>query len=151
MPPISNTTKILVFLPSDSWRTIVNRLSENGYDSVGVSTVAGAFDALRSDQFGFVITTRSHIDLVRTIRAIPVINIEIFFHARISGGGVRLVSKQFESKAFLDRVAFLARPVGVVKQDPAAGRTVSLKKEEHTLSHLWTLAAAALRFSQKCK
>lgn len=102
--------KILVFLPRPAANVIVNKLAERGYASDAVSTVPEAFDALRSDGYSFAITTRPEIDLLRNIRSVPVVNLEIFFHAQPSGDGLLLTSKRFDLRAFMERIDFLAEP-----------------------------------------
>ncbi len=103
--------KILVFLPQAAARVIVMKLGERGHGSVAVSTVPEVFDAVRSDGYSFAITTRSEIDLLRNIRSIPVINLEIFFHAAPSGEGHLFTPKRFDGRAFMERIEFLVRPV----------------------------------------
>ncbi|MDH7803623.1 MULTISPECIES: hypothetical protein [unclassified Rhizobium] len=139
--------KILVFLPHAAATMVVDKLAEYGHASVAVSTVPQAFDALRSEDFVFAVTTRPDIDLVRNIRAIPVINIEVFFHNSISGGGV---SKQFDSKAFLERVGFLASPTPA-RPDPAIGRAASAQINDPRKPRWWSIAANALRLSRHRK
>ncbi|WP_234905185.1 hypothetical protein [Rhizobium rhizogenes] len=97
-PP--NPSKILVFLPQNAGAMIVTRLAERGYNAFCVSTVPEAFDALRSGEFVFAIATRPDIDVLRNIRALPIINFEVFFHAAISSNGSPVNSKRFDSKPF---------------------------------------------------
>ncbi|NTJ65382.1 hypothetical protein G6M50_06705 [Agrobacterium rhizogenes] len=101
-PP--NPRQILVFLPVAAARTIVAKLEEHGYEAAAVSTVPEAFDALRSDRYAIAVATRPDIDLVRAIKSIPVINLEVFFHALPSDAEATTVPKCFDSKAFLQRV-----------------------------------------------
>ncbi|URK86267.1 hypothetical protein LP421_04705 (plasmid) [Rhizobium sp. RCAM05350] len=51
--------KILVFLPHAAANVIVTKLAERGHESVAVSTVPEAFDALRSDNYSFAIMNRT--------------------------------------------------------------------------------------------
>lgn len=138
-----NPSRILVFLPPLAGATIVARLAEHGYEALAVSTVPEAFVALRSGQFVFAITTRPDIDVLRNIHALPVINLEIFFHAGLSSDGTSVTPKHFNSKAFLDRVAFLAHPIekGWTLEDDAG----SSKIRQKDAVRWWTIAANALR------
>jgi hypothetical protein len=103
--------RILVFLPVAAANAIVAMLAAHGYESVAVSTFPEAFTALRSDNYSFAITTRPEIDLVRNIRSIPVVNLEVFFHTEPSGDGPLITSKRFESSAFMKRIEFLVQPL----------------------------------------
>jgi hypothetical protein len=95
--------EIIVLLPKINAAQIIMKLKENGYAARVVSDVPEAFDALRSERFSFAITTRSNIDIIRNIRAIPVINLEIYFHHNRANSA----QVHFDSRAFLDRVQFL--------------------------------------------
>ncbi|WP_236766404.1 MULTISPECIES: hypothetical protein [Agrobacterium tumefaciens complex] len=130
---------------------IVTRLAERGYNAFCVSTVPEAFDALRSDQFVFAITTRPDIDLLRNIRALPVINLEVFFHAGISGDGTPVNSKRFDSKAFFERVEFLARPAPTARSDIGTGRATTPHIQEKSTVRWWAIAANALRIPHNRK
>ncbi|MDQ0458237.1 hypothetical protein [Rhizobium paknamense] len=107
--PLTTGTRILLFLATTANEQIASVLSHAGYQPVSVSTVPEAFDALRQGDFAFAITTRPDIDLLRNIRAIPVINIEVFFHVIPATGLSQARSRKFDRSAFLERVAFLAR------------------------------------------
>ncbi|WP_421359024.1 MULTISPECIES: hypothetical protein [Agrobacterium] len=137
-----NPLKILVFLPQAAGATIVSKLAEHGYESVMVSTVPEAFDALRSDQFVFAITTRPDIDVLRNIRAIPVINLEVFFHAGILRHGSEVNSKLFDSNAFFERVKFLAHSTAP-RMDVESDRAGLPKMQRN--ARWWVIAANALR------
>ncbi|AYM84827.1 hypothetical protein G6L67_24665 [Agrobacterium tumefaciens] len=141
MPYPPNPSKILVFLPEISGAKIVATLAEHGFQSVSMSTVPAAFDALRSGEFVVAITTRADIDLLRNIRAVPVINLEVFFHAGVSSDG--RPSKRFDSKAFLERVEFLSQPAPDGGPDGATRAKASPVKEKST-ARWWTIAANAL-------
>jgi hypothetical protein len=141
-------SKILVFLPQAAAAMIVTKLADRGYVSVAVSTVPDAFDALRSEGFVFAITTRPNIDLVRKIRALPVINLEVFFHASISGDGAQASAKQLDSRAFLERVEFLARAAATARPDVGAGRATFLQRQEQGKSSWWSVVTNALRLQQ---
>ncbi|AYM82152.1 hypothetical protein H009_17693 [Agrobacterium tumefaciens str. Cherry 2E-2-2] len=141
MRQTSNQSKILVFLPQAAAAMVVGKLAECGYVAVAVSTVPEAFDALRSKDFAFAVTTRPDIDLVRNIRAIPVINIEVFFHNSTAGGDA---SKRFDSKAFLERVGFLANPVPA-RPNSGSGQTASAQIQVAWKPRWWSIAANALR------
>ncbi|UIK05517.1 hypothetical protein [Neorhizobium galegae] len=103
--------RILVFLPEAAANAIVAKLAAHGHQSVAVSTFPEAFTALRSDNYSFAITTRPEIDLLRNVRSIPVVNLEIFFHTEPSGDGPLITSKRFDSSAFLKRIEFLVQPL----------------------------------------
>ncbi|CDZ54405.1 hypothetical protein [Neorhizobium galegae] len=103
--------KILVFLPAAAANAIVTKLADHGYEAVAVSTLPEAFSALRSDRYSFAVTTRPEIDLVRNIRSIPVVNLEVFFHTEPSGDGPLITSKRFDSSAFMKRIEFLVQPL----------------------------------------
>ncbi|MDR5012099.1 MULTISPECIES: hypothetical protein [Agrobacterium] len=139
-----NPSRILVFLPQAAGIKIIARLAEHGYEALAVSTVPEAFDALRSNQFVFAITTRPDIDLLRNIRALPVINLEVFFHAGIYGDGTPVNSKRFDSKAFLERVEFLARPVPA-RLDVEGDRATSSQMPRKDAVQWWAIVANALR------
>ncbi|XUY30078.1 hypothetical protein RMR21_023205 (plasmid) [Agrobacterium sp. rho-8.1] len=127
------------------------RLAEHGYQSICVSTVPEAFDALRSDKFVFAITSRPDIDILRNIRAIPVINLEVFFHAGISNDGMAIGAKRFDSKAFIERIDFLARSAPPERQNSGAARLIFSKEQESRSVRWWATAVNALRISQNRK
>lgn len=104
----SNQQKpILVFLGKDAACDIVSKLNENEYVAAAVSSVPELFDALRSDGYFLAVTMRSDIDMVRNIKPIPVINLEVFFHTVQSATKSVRSSKEFDSDAFLRRIAAL--------------------------------------------
>ncbi|MGO8091253.1 hypothetical protein AB9E29_29425 [Rhizobium leguminosarum] len=104
----SNQQKpILVFLGKDAACDIVSKLNESGYVAAAVSSVPELFDALRSDRYFLAVTMRSDIDMVRNIKPIPVINLEVFFHTVQSATKSVRSSKEFDSDAFLRRIAAL--------------------------------------------
>ncbi|KAA3498013.1 hypothetical protein DXM27_24770 [Rhizobium rhizogenes] len=144
MRQTASRSKILVFLPQAAAMMVVGKLAEFGYASVAVSTVPQAFDALRSEEFAFAVTTRPDIDLVRNIRAIPVVNLEVFFHTSASGEGG---AKRFDGKAFLERVEFLANPAPA-RAEPSIGR---LKASQTDVKKLrwWAIATNALRLRDR--
>ncbi len=148
-PP--NPSKILVYLSETAGANIVAMLAEHGFQSLSVSTVPEAFDALRSDEFLFAITTRPDIDLLRNIRAVPVINLEVFFHAGISSDGSPVSSKRFDRKAFLERVEFLARPAAAARPGVGTGRTKASPVIEKCTDRWWFIAASALRIPHNRK
>lgn len=132
-------TKILVFLPHAAASVIVAKLAQGGYASVAVSTVPEVFDALRSGGYSFAITTRPEINLLRNIRSIPVVNLEIYFHAVSSNDGTLVTSKQFDGRAFLDRIEFLSRPGISRARSGRTDRVPSVGVQEQKVSH-WRLA-----------
>lgn len=138
-------SKILVFLPEAAGGTIVARLSERGFRSLLVSAIPEAFDALRSDEFAFAITTRLDIDLVRNIRPLPVINLEVFFHGTPSTDGSPVSPKRFDGEAFLDRVAFLARSSPEAMSDGRVTRIKLTPTPREIPMRWWSAAAIALR------
>ncbi|MQB07902.1 hypothetical protein DXT91_28075 [Agrobacterium tumefaciens] len=142
-------TKILIFLPPLAGTSIAGKLSEHGHESVRVSTVPEAFDALRSDEFLCAITTRPDIDLLRKIHALPVINLEVFFHAGICGDGSTSNSKRFDSKAFLERVDFLARTARVATPDVGADREKASSVKQRRSFPWWTVATSILRLNNR--
>lgn len=104
--------KILVFLPKAAANMIATKLAERGHESIAVSTVPEVSDALRSDNCSFAITTRPEINFLRSMRPIPVVNLEIFFHVKPSGDGPLAMSKRFDGSAFMKRIDFLAQFTG---------------------------------------
>jgi hypothetical protein len=127
--PINEQKPILVFLRKDAAGDIVSKLNENGYAATAVSSVPELFDALRSDRYSLAVTTRPDIDMVRNIKAIPVINLEVFFHAAQPTLNAVSSSKQFDGDAFLRRISALteARPnrISVVQMALAASEASS--------------------------
>lgn len=104
----SNQQKpILVFLGKGAACNIVSTLNENGYAATAVSSVPELFDALRSERYLLAVTTRPDIDMVRNIKAIPVVNLEVFFHAAQPTAKSVHASKEFDGAAFLKGVAAL--------------------------------------------
>ncbi|MDH6268141.1 hypothetical protein M2360_003546 [Rhizobium sp. SG_E_25_P2] len=101
----SSYARIVIFLPETIAGKISKKLADSGYTAHVAPTAPDAFDALRSEDVSFAITTRAYIDMIRRIRAIPVLNLEIFFHSSSSNSAAR----HFDTKAFLERVQFLTR------------------------------------------
>jgi hypothetical protein len=116
---------ILVFLGKGAACDIVSKLNENGYAAAAVSSVPELFDALRSDQYFLAVTMRSDIDMVRNIKPIPVINLEVFFHAAQPAKKSAQSAKEFDSDAFLRRIAALTESrtsrIAAVQKAPMAG------------------------------
>ncbi|MBX5158736.1 MULTISPECIES: hypothetical protein [unclassified Rhizobium] len=132
MPMMSSAQRdqqkpILVFLGKGAACDIVSKLNENGYAAAAVSSVPELFDALRSDQYFLAVTMRSDIDMVRNIKPIPVINLEVFFHAVQSAAQSVQSAKEFDSDAFLRRIAALTESrtstISAVQKAPAANGT----------------------------
>lgn len=96
---------ILVFLAKDAARDIVSKLNENGHVATAVSSVPELFDALRSERYFLAVTMRSDIDMIRRIKPIPIVNIEVFFHS-VQSKSVS-PSKEFDSDAFVRRIGTL--------------------------------------------
>ncbi|MBP2443637.1 hypothetical protein JOH51_001076 [Rhizobium leguminosarum] len=105
--PSNQQKPILVFLGKGAACDIVSKLNENGYVAAAVSSVPELFDALRSDRYFLAVTVRSDIDMVRNIKPTPVINLEVFFHAAQSAAKSVHSAKEFDSDAFLRRIAAL--------------------------------------------
>ncbi|CAN7681036.1 hypothetical protein [Pararhizobium sp. LjRoot238] len=105
-----NEKPILVFLPRSAAQVIVSKLVEYGYAATAVYSVPELFDALRSASYSLAVTTRPDIDMVRAIQSIPVVNLEVFFHTVGSTGNGVVASKQFDGKAFLERIRVLIEP-----------------------------------------
>jgi hypothetical protein len=105
-PHTAGEKPILVFLPVGAANVIVSKLVEHGYVANAVSSVPELFDAVRSDRYSLVVTTRPEIDIVRNIRTLPVVNLEVFFHATTSVGD----GTQFDGKAFIHRIEALTEP-----------------------------------------
>ncbi|EJT03928.1 hypothetical protein RCCGE510_17116 [Rhizobium sp. CCGE 510] len=122
--PSNRQKPILVFLGKGAACDIVSILNEKGYAAAAVSSVPELFDALRSDRYFLAVTMRSDIDMVRNIKPIPVINLEVFFHATQSAAKSVRSSKEFDSDAFLRRIAALAESrtsrIDAVQKAPAA-------------------------------
>ncbi|MDL2409421.1 hypothetical protein PY650_28075 [Rhizobium calliandrae] len=102
--------RILIFLPKGAAHVIATKLAENGYEATVALSVPEVFDALRSDRYGLAVTTRPDIDIVRNMRSIPVVNLEVFFHAVPSESGLVTSSKQFDDTGFLQRIKALIEP-----------------------------------------
>ncbi|MDI5926860.1 hypothetical protein [Rhizobium leguminosarum] len=136
---------ILVFLAKDAACDIVSKLNENGYVAAAVSAVPELFDALRSDRYFLVVTMRSDIDMVRNIKPIPVINLEVFFHTVQSATKSVRSSKEFDSDAFLRRIAALTESrtsrIAVVQRAPAANEAVTAGKAK---ASRWRAATSLL-------
>jgi hypothetical protein len=144
---IVRSRKILVFLPQAAANVIVSKLAERGHDAVAASTVPQAFDVLRSDNCSFAITTRPDIDLLRSIRPVPVVNLEIFFHAEPSGDGLSVASKRFDGSALMERIAFLSTTKRI---DPAGAEQAKHEdKGECRAARWWTAAKVLLGVSGK--
>jgi hypothetical protein len=105
-------TAILVFLPERAAHVIVSTLNENGYAATAASSMPALTSALRSAKYFLAVTTQRNIGIVRNIRSLPVVNLEIFFYPVSFTGSLISSGDQFDSKAFLQRVKFLieARP-----------------------------------------
>jgi hypothetical protein len=100
---------ILVFLPDNVAQVIVSRLLKHGYAANAVSSIPVLFDALRSEAYALVVTTRPDIDIVRNIKSLPVVNLEVFFHKPLDEAG-ESARKQFDGAAFLKRIRSLTEP-----------------------------------------
>jgi len=101
---------VLVFLPRSAAQVIVSKLIEHGYAASAVHSVPELFDALRSSDYSLAVTTRPDIDMVRNIKSIPVVNLEVFFHSSGSADEGLMTSKQFDGRAFLERITVLTEP-----------------------------------------
>jgi hypothetical protein len=144
-PHTTGQKPILVFLPVGAANVIVSKLVEHGYVANAVSSVPELFDAVRSDRYSLVVTTRPEIDIVRNIRTLPVVNLEVFFHATASLGD----GTQFDGKAFIYRIKALTEPrlgrSGATKiQDDGTGRA----DESPVRASRWRIAARLLPWSR---
>ncbi|PYE93654.1 hypothetical protein C8J35_11235 [Rhizobium sp. PP-F2F-G38] len=104
---------ILVFLPRPSGEFVVSRLIATGRAAACVSTMQELSEALETRVWALAITARPDIDAVLGLRALPVVNIEIFFHQTVDEDGRETSRKVFDGQAFLERVRLLTeqRPV----------------------------------------
>ncbi|MFB9948979.1 hypothetical protein ACFFP0_08980 [Rhizobium puerariae] len=136
--------KILVFLPQPAANLIVTKLAEHGHEAIAASTVTEAFDILRSDNCSFAITTGSAIDLLRSIRPVPVVNLEVFFHAEPSGDGTLITSKQFDSSAFMKRIEFLVQPMTKRAEFTGTEWAERERIREHKAPRWWATAKVML-------
>ncbi|MCW0983607.1 hypothetical protein OK142_22530 [Agrobacterium sp. BT-220-3] len=136
--------KILVFLSRPAADVIVTKLAERGYASDAVSTVPEAFDALRSDGYSVAITTRPEIDILRTIRSIPVVNLEIFFHSVPSGERRPLTSRRFDGRAFMERIDFLVQAASTKGDHLPVEAVKPPDTTSHALWRWWTRAKRLL-------
>ncbi|MEK1929454.1 MAG: hypothetical protein AAAC47_06625 [Pararhizobium sp.] len=144
---IKNQKPILVFLPRSAAQVIVSKLVEHGYAATAVYSVPELFDALRSDGYSLAVTTRPDIDMVRNIKAMPVVNLEVFFHTVGSTGDRMTASKQFDGKAFLERIRALNEPKSN-RGRPAHGNPATNSRSNEGRSHIfrwWEAAKSALR------
>lgn len=140
---IIRTKRILVFLPEAAANAIVAKLAAHGHEAVAVSTFPEAFTALRSDNYSFAITTRPDIDLLRNIRSIPVINLEIFFHTEPAGDGPLITSKRFDSSAFMKRIEFLVQPLAT-RVEPARVEQANNEGMPERSRPQWWMAVKAM-------
>jgi len=112
--------RVLIFLPKAAATVIAARLNEIGYVTSIACSVRDLQKALAATDYSLAITTRPDIDTVRDIEPLPVINLEIFFHPDAQGASPDFGTKQFDSKAFLERVKALTEP-GRAREKPVAG------------------------------
>lgn len=98
--------KTIVFLPVGAARIVVAKLREGGYAATAVSSVAELHEALCASEYTLAVTTRSDIDIIRHIRPMPVVNIEVFFDA-VRGLECEEALRRFDCEAFLRRVGAL--------------------------------------------
>ncbi|OBZ92703.1 hypothetical protein ADU59_25305 [Pararhizobium polonicum] len=141
---INDQKAILVFLPNGVAQVIVSKLIEHGYAATAVFSVPELFDALRSDRHSLAVTTRPDIDMVRNIKSMPVVNLEVFFHTVVSSGGMVSSSKQFDGKAFLQRIKALHEPRvargAILHGKPATDTNLNARARQ--MSGWWTAARA---------
>jgi hypothetical protein len=98
--------KVLVFLPVAAAKMLTPRLASAGYGSTVVSELTDLAAELASDRHWLVVAIRQDIDVVRQMRLLPVINIEIFFHSA-PALALALGAKALDVDAFLKRVGVL--------------------------------------------
>lgn len=109
-PDIKTPGQVLVFLPLPAARMIVARLEAHGHFATAMQSVAELVVALGSDAYSLVVTTRADIDVVRNIKAVPVVNLEVFFHTVKLTDEAVIGSKQFDGAAFIERIRLLQEP-----------------------------------------
>lgn len=102
--------RILIFLPRAAAALVAGRLTDAGYLATIACSVPDLRNALAGADFCLVVTTRPDIDIVRDIKPLPVINLEIFFHPDPPGAAAPIGTRQFDAKAFLHRVKALSEP-----------------------------------------
>lgn len=102
--------RILIFLPAGAARIIMAKLAEHGYQAEAICSVPDLIGALRSDFYSLAVTTRPDIDIIRDIKPILVVNLEVFFHSVSSMGELGTTSREFDGKAFVARVKALVEP-----------------------------------------
>lgn len=113
--------KALLFLPVAAAQMLTPRLVSAGYGSTVVSELAELAAEMATDQYWLAVAIRQDIDVVRQMRPLPVINIEIFFH---SAPTLASGAKALDVDAFLKRVGVLFELVTKKPATPvvAAGR-----------------------------
>lgn len=109
-PDIKTPGQVLVFLPLPAAQVIVSRLEEHGYFATGMHSVAELVGTLGSGAYSLVVTTRADIDVVRNIKAVPVVNLEVFFHTVKLTDETVTASKQFDGAGFIERIRLLQEP-----------------------------------------
>ena len=107
---IETPRRILVFLPLPAAQVIVARLEEHGHFATAMQSVADLVDALGSDACSLVVTMRADIDVVRNIKSVPVVNLEVFFHTVRLADEELTASKKFDGRAFIERIRLLQEP-----------------------------------------
>lgn len=123
----SSGYRILIFLPKAAAAVIAARLNDIGYVTSIACSVPELQKVLAAADYRLAITTRPDIDTVRDIEPVPVINLEIFFHPDAQGASLDFAKKQFDSKAFLERVKALTEP-GRSREKPEAGSNAASAK-----------------------
>ncbi|WFR98012.1 hypothetical protein [Rhizobium tumorigenes] len=136
---------ILVFLARNGADVILSQLKTHGYMAVAVYTIPELFDALRSGGYALVVTTRPGIAMVRNIKLTPVLNLEVFFYDVILGDGSVHASKQFDGKAFMERIQISNVPRSTRKSSQPdlskSGR--NLRKARRTIGRWWRAAKSS--------
>ena len=135
---------ILVFLPPAAARLVVSKLQENGYSASAASSIPELQRSLHAAQWSLVVTTRPDIDLVRNIRPLPVVNLEIFFHSDLHAGTLEGGTKQFDTKAFMGRIDALTQPRPAREPETPARSAPSLPQLQ-TRIRRWFLPCANAR------
>jgi hypothetical protein len=133
---------ILIFLPQSATAWVAGVLDKGGYRSAGVSTILELHEALLTDRFNLVVTTRPDIDLVRRIKALPVVNLEIFFHAE--GHGQTPKAKQFDTQAFQRRIKALTESRHIERRSTNEQGPSSMQRQGW-LAYLKRLLSVSLR------
>ena len=129
---------ILVFLPPTAARAIARKLHEHGYRPIIACTLADLQRQLPAADYSLVIATRPDIDIVRSLKPLPVLNLEIFFHFDRRQNSANAGTQTFDGPAFLARVKALTG------SRPSTARSQIAAVAQARKRAPWTLSATAL-------